>query len=97
MRKQIAAVGLIVVFLVVLIPFASSSPDGLEKVAATYGAQEHASLWNGFMTDYSIGSLGGSYGSTALASVFGVFMVLAAAFLMGKSLAKKPQKTGMQQ
>jgi cobalt/nickel transport protein len=96
-KKQIAAVGLIVVFLLILIPFASSSPDGLEKVAATYGAQEHTSLWNGFMTDYSIGAVGGSYGSTALASIFGVFMVLTAAFLMGKSLAKKPQKTGMQQ
>jgi ABC-type sulfate transport system permease component len=95
-KKQIAAVGLIVVFLVVLIPFASSSPDGLEKVVTTYGAQEHASLWNGFMTNYSIGAVGGSYGSTALASVFGVFMVLAAAFLMGKSLAKKPQKANTQ-
>jgi cobalt/nickel transport protein len=96
-KKQIAAVGLIVVFLVILIPFASSSPDGLEKVAATYGAQEHASPWNGFMTDYSIVAVGDSYASTALASVFGVFMVLAAAFLVGKSLAKKNESAGKQQ
>ncbi|MCW4046955.1 MAG: PDGLE domain-containing protein [Candidatus Bathyarchaeota archaeon] len=93
MKRQIAAVGLIVIFLVVLIPFASSNPDGLEKVVATYGAQEHANLWSGLMTDYSIGAVGDSYASTALASVFGVFMVLAAAFLVGKSLAKKSEST----
>jgi ABC-type sulfate transport system permease component len=96
MKKQIAAVGLIIVFLVVLIPFASSNPDGLEKVAATYGAQEHSSLWNGFMTNYSISTVGASYASASLASVFGVFMVLAAAFLLGKSLAKKNEETRKQ-
>lgn len=96
MKKQIAAVGLIVIFLVVLIPFASSSPDGLEKVVATYGAQEHASLWSGLMTDYSIVAIGDSYASTALASVFGVFMVLAAAFLVGKSLSKNHEAADKQ-
>jgi hypothetical protein len=88
-KKQLAAVGLIVVFLVVFIPFASSSPDGLEKVVSTYGVQEHTSLWNGLLADYSIGSVGDSYVSTVLAGVFGVLLVLLATFLLGKALAPK--------
>jgi hypothetical protein len=88
-KKQLAAVGLIVVFLVVFIPFASSSPDGLEKVVATYGVQEHTSLWNGLLADYSIGAVGDSYVSTVLAGVFGVLLVLLATFLLGKALAPK--------
>jgi hypothetical protein len=71
------------------IPFASSSPDGLEKIAATYGVQEHTSLWNGLLADYSIGSIGDSYVSTVLAGVFGVFLVLLATFLLGKALVPR--------
>jgi hypothetical protein len=33
MKKYLAAAAMLAVFLAVLIPFASSSPDGLEKVA----------------------------------------------------------------
>jgi ABC-type sulfate transport system permease component len=89
MRKHLAIVGLIVVFLLVFVPFASSNPDGLEKVASTFGAEEHPSFWNGLMADYSIGAVGNSYVSTVLAGVFGVFMVLLVAFLLGKALAPK--------
>ncbi len=36
MKKYVVVVGLILVFLAVFIPFASSNPDGLERVAADF-------------------------------------------------------------
>jgi cobalt/nickel transport protein len=89
MRKYFGIIVLIVVFLAVFVPFASSNPDGLEKVALTFGAEEHQPFWNGLMGDYSIGAVGNSYVSTVLAGVFGVFMVLLVTFLLGKAIAPK--------
>jgi hypothetical protein len=91
MKKYFGVVALIMVFLVVFIPFASSNPDGLERVAETFGVSEHEPLWNGLMVDYSIGAVGNGYVSTLLAGVFGVFMVLLAGFLLGTAIA--PKKT----
>lgn len=89
MKKYLGIIALIIVFLVVFIPFASSNPDGLEKVAATFGAEEHQPLWNGLMADYSIAAIGDSYLSTVLAGVFGTFIVLLATFLLGRAIAPK--------
>jgi len=88
-RKYFGIVALIVVFLAVFVPFASSNPDGLEKVASTFGAEEHQPFWSGLMADYSIGAVGSSYVSTVLAGVFGAFMVLLVALLLGKAIAPK--------
>ncbi len=84
MKKFLIAAIIIVIFLVVLIPFASSNPDGLEKVVITYGAQEHQSIWNGIMADYSFFSIGNQYLSTLLAGIFGVVAVLVASLVLSK-------------
>jgi ABC-type Fe3+ transport system permease subunit len=89
MKKYFGVLALIMVFLVVFIPFASSNPDGLEKVAETFGVQEHEPLWNGLMLDYSIGAVWNSYVSTLLAGVFGVVMVLLAGFVLGTAIETK--------
>jgi ABC-type sulfate transport system permease component len=89
LKKYLGMIALIMVFLVIFVPFASSNPDGLEKVAATFGVEEHQPLWNGLMADYSIGAIGNSYLSTVLAGVFGTFMVLLATFLLGRAIAPK--------
>ena len=89
MKKYFAVIALIMVFLVILIPFASSNPDGLEKVAATFGVEEHQPFWNGLMFDYSVGAIGNPYISTLIAGVFGILMVLLATFLLGKAIAPK--------
>lgn len=89
MKKYLGIIALIIVFLVVFIPFASSNPDGLEKVVETFGVEEHEPLWNGLMVDYSIGAIGNPYVSTLLAGVFGTFMVLLATFLLGRAIAPK--------
>jgi hypothetical protein len=49
MKKYLAAVALRLVFLVVFIPFASNSPDGLEKAVESMGVQESDPLWRGIM------------------------------------------------
>jgi len=80
---------LILVCLAILIPLASDFPDGLEKVAETLGIEEAEPTWAGLMPDYAIPSINNSYISTLLAGIFGVFLVLGAAFLLGKTITKK--------
>jgi ABC-type sulfate transport system permease component len=84
MKKFLIATIMITLFLVVLIPFASNNPDGLEKVAVTYDAQEHQSIWNGIMADYSFSSIDNQYISTLLAAIFGVVAVLLAGLVLSK-------------
>jgi len=92
LRKLTIAAVSIVIFLAVLIPFASSNPDGLEKVALTLGAKEHQNFWNGWITDYSFSWISNQYVSTLLAGVFGVIIVLAAGLLLGKTMGPKTLK-----
>ena len=77
------------VFLIVFIPFASSNPDGLEKVAQTYGAKEQGNLWNGFIANYTLPSIGNQYVSTLVSGIFGVTIVLVSALLIGKFMTPK--------
>ena len=92
MKKHLAAVAAIIAFLAVFIPLASSSPDGLERVATTFGVAEHAPIWNGIMSDYAITAITNPYVSTLLAGIIGTLMVLIAGFLLGKAITpKKPE------
>ena len=91
MKKYFVTVALIMIFLAVFIPFASNNPDGLEKVATTFGVEEHAPFWNGIMFNYSFDAIGNPYVSTLTAGVFGTLIVLFATFLLGTAIA--PKKT----
>jgi cobalt/nickel transport protein len=93
MRKTLVATIATVIFLVVLIPFASSNPDGLEKVAITHGEQEHQSLWNGIMADYSFFSIGNQYISTLLSGIFGVVVVLVGGLVISKVMTSTHKNT----
>ena len=88
MKKYLVAIALLVVFLAVFIPCASSSPDGLEQVAQSLGVKELEPLWRGFMFDYSVEVFENPYVSTLLAGVFGTLMVLAVSFVFGKVITK---------
>jgi hypothetical protein len=92
MNKRLAVIAAIMVFLAVFIPLASSSPDGLERVAENFGVAEQAPIWNGVMSDYAIAAIENPYVSTLLAGVFGTLMVLLVGFLLGKALAPKNSK-----
>jgi hypothetical protein len=92
LKKYFLAIALIIIFLAVSMPLASNNPDGLEKVASTFGAQEHQNLWNGLIADYSIMSIRNPYVSTLLAGIFGVMIVLVATLLLGKVMLPKTVK-----
>jgi ABC-type Fe3+ transport system permease subunit len=89
MKKIFIILTLILVSLAVLLPFASSNPDALEKVTSNYNVQEQTPVWQGIMPDYSVAIFGDSYVSTLIAGSVGTLIVLAAALLIGKSMTKQ--------
>ena len=83
---------LITLAVVLLSPFASASPDGLERVAEDLGFINIAQTAPyEVIPDYTIPFLGATPISTIVAGVIGVIVVLAIAFIAGRSLqSKKP-------
>jgi len=83
---------LITLAVVLLSPFASASPDGLERVAEDLGFINIAqSAPYQVIPDYTIPFLGATPISTIVAGAIGVVVVLAIAFIAGRSLqTKKP-------
>jgi cobalt/nickel transport protein len=92
MRKYLIALVLIVAFLAILIPLASTNPDGLEKVVQTLGGNEQNGFWAGLMQDYSVASINNSYLSTLIAGITGVVLVFISAFILGRKLGPKKKK-----
>ena len=90
MRKYLAAFALLLFLLAVFTPFASSSPDGIESVAKTFGIQTQQPVWDGIMPNYSVGPVANPYTSTLLAGASGILLVLFAAFLLGTAITRKP-------
>lgn len=95
MKGYVKALILILVCLAVMIPFASSDPDGLEKVAETLGVKETESLSMGLMPDYAAPVVENAYSSTRIAGVTGVFLVSGAALVVGKSMEKTLNINGL--
>ena len=81
---------MLVLFLAAFVPFASSSPDGLQTVASSIGI-EPRNLWKAFMSGYSVSGLGNGYVSTLLAGFFGIVFVLTATLALGKAITKRSQ------
>lgn len=95
MKKHLKIIAAILVCFAFFLPFASNAPDGLEKVAETFGVEEVKPTWIGLMPDYLIPNVSDSYFSTFLAGIFGFFLVLATAFVLGKMVTKRESdKTG---
>jgi hypothetical protein len=88
MNGYIKALLLILVCLAILIPFASGNPDGLEKVAENLGIEENESEAAGLMPDYTVPTIENPYLSTLVAGIVGVFLVLGAALMLGKTMTK---------
>jgi len=70
-----------IIFLAILIAalaafFASSHPDGLDKVAESFGFAEKAIDHPAFMTGYSLPFLPAGHISTAAAGIIGVLFFL---------------------
>jgi len=82
-----------IVLAVFLSPFASQSPDGLEKVAQDKGffeRGERAPVW-GFaaLRDYEMPGVNNDFARKSLAGLIGAALVFGLAFGVGKLVAKK--------
>ncbi len=81
---------LLTLAVVLLSPFASADPDGLERVAIDMGFINNGqSAPYQIIPDYTIPFLGETAVSTIAAGAMGVLVVLAVAFLVGRSLQQK--------
>ncbi len=87
MKKVILAVAVVIIGFAALLPFASTTPDGLELLTEDSGNLLDAS-WNGFMAEYSV-ALGDPYLSALVAGLLGVGLVFTASFALGKVAQKK--------
>lgn len=93
MKSYRKALLLIVIFLAVLIPFASTFPDGLETVAESFGISEPEPLWPGIMADYAFPGIDNPYVSALAAGVIGVFLVFSASYIVGYASMRKHKQT----
>ena len=91
MRGYFKALTLILICLAILIPFVSSNPDGLEKVAETLGIEETESTYAGLLPEYKLSIIENSYISTLVAGILGFFLVLGVTIVLG-IIIKKPKK-----
>jgi cobalt/nickel transport system permease protein len=82
----------IALFVVLLSPLASTSPDGLERVAEDLGFITTAqSAPYQILPDYTVPLLGETPLSTILTGIVGVIIVLGLVFVAGRSLQKKSE------
>jgi cobalt/nickel transport system permease protein len=83
--------GVIISLLVVLLsPFASANPDGLERVATDLGFinKGQSAVYN-ILPDYTLPVLGETSLSTIMAGAMGVLVVLVVAIVAGRSMQKR--------
>lgn len=76
MKKTLMAIIALLIGIAVLLPFASTNPDGLERVAESLGIGEPEPLWHGLMPDYSFTMTENPYISTLFSGIVGIFLVL---------------------
>jgi hypothetical protein len=93
MKKYIAAIVLLIVFLGILTPLASSNPDGLQKVAKSLGVEQTESSWKGMMSNTFVEALKDPYVSKLVTGVLGTLIVLAASLILGIVITKRAESS----
>lgn len=98
MKKRDVVIGLLIALILafLILPFASSSPDGLEKVAEDKGFIEKAEVKpaiNSPLPDYAWPGLKDEKMATSLAGIFGTLAVFGLAYAAGTILRKLHQST----
>ena len=66
---------LLILLLTLVTPYASSSPDGLESVAESYGFNEESGIVL-FLDDYGITNINNNFLSTVLSTVLGIVVIV---------------------
>jgi cobalt/nickel transport protein len=89
----VAALALALTLAAFIAPFASSAPDGLDKVAQDQGFEARAEgreVWTRApMPDYKAGGVSNTAVAKGIAGVAGTLAVFAVAFAIGKLLASR--------
>ena len=91
---RLIVVGLLISLMlaILLSPFASKLPDGLERVAENFGfihKEKEAELIKGAIPDYSMPGIGNENIAASLAGIVGVIMASGLALALGMVLKKK--------
>jgi len=89
MKGVTKAVALIILGLTVFIPFASTYPDGLEKVAESLGIEEPEPVWSGLMPDYTIHTIENPYIAKLISGLIGLVLVFSVAWGIGWATARE--------
>jgi len=89
MRGVTKAIILIIIGLIVLLPFASTHPDGLEKVAGSLGIEEPEPMWSGLMPDYTFLLTENPYMSKLISGLIGFFLVFSLVWGVGRVFARR--------
>jgi len=89
MKGGTKAIILIIIGLAVLIPFTSTHPDGLEKVAESLGIEESEPIWSGLMPDYTFHFTENPYLTKLISGLIGLFLVFSVAWGIGWATARK--------
>jgi len=89
MRNVTKAIILIIIGLAVLLPFASTFPDGLEKVAESLGLEEPESIWSGPMPDYTFPFATNPYVTKLISGLIGLFLAFIITWGVGWAIARK--------
>lgn len=104
MRKQFngfiwIGLGVSLLLALFLSPFASSSPDGLEKVAETRGFKEKGEAWKFWnhapLPEYTLPWIKNEKASTALSGLMGTLAVFLIVLGLGRLLKKSSVKKGL--
>jgi cobalt/nickel transport protein len=80
---------IIIAGLAVLIPFASTYPDGLEKVAESLGVKESQPLWEGLMPDYTLHTVDNPYLTKLISGLTGIIIVFLTAYGIGAVISRR--------
>ncbi len=89
-RNWVYIGGLIALIVVLFSPFASSDPDGLERVAMNIGFIDSGqSAPYSFIPDYTLPFLGETAFSTIMAGIIGIIVVGAVIMLIGRGIRAK--------
>ena len=95
-RGWVFAGVLISLIVVLLSPLASVNPDGLNRVAMDLGFIQSAQAGSGPLAGYNIPFLENTSFAKILAGALGALVVLALAFITGRTLQKKSETTERQ-
>ena len=90
----VAGLFIVAAAVIVLAPFASNEPDGLERVAIDAGfAEAGTDAGYEILPGYSVPFLGDSAASLVVAGLIGVVLLFAGMWLLGRVLARRANPT----